>query len=608
MRLLRLGSLAIVLASAALAAQTPQQLPVNHPEVNAAGGRSDANALTERLRPSDSTETAGAVARKNFIDEFIFAKIEKDGIPHAPLASDEEFFRRVHIDLTGRIPRDDELRAFLDSKDAGKRDKLVDRLTSGRPYEAKWSYFFNDIYKPHSNRVGVQAKVNFTRWVHDNIHLDRPYNEMVYEMLTANAISNWHVGPASYVARWVITAVACEDEVHEDTSEELAIHAVKDFLGVDLTCISCHDGARHLEKINVYLAGRKREELWRMGAFFGKTNVLRRTEVSTANDEYSIDDNGPGFDPSSRTVIRVERRAKPGLLDPVYIFTGEKPDPNKHPRPEFARMLTSDPQFARATVNLLWSEMFGVGIVDPVTSFDMARLDTKNVPDGWTIQQSHPELLEALAQYFRENRHSLKSVIRLIAKSNVYQLSSQFSGEWKAAYAPYFARKFVRRLKAEEIHDSLITATNLQTEFPIRSTDTRVRFAMDAAPEDFSQFFSRGDNNAKELHFFLEAFGQTNREQSERSNDGEITQAILLMNSPFILRQIQASEGSYLAGLLKQQVPDDDKITNLFQRFLVRRPTTAEMAQARTVIKTGAKGWEDLQWLLMNKVEFVHNF
>ncbi|MBI2150737.1 MAG: DUF1549 domain-containing protein [Acidobacteria bacterium] len=265
------------------------------------------------------------MARKNFIDEFIFAKIEKDGIPHAPLASDEEFFRRVHIDLTGRIPRDDELRAFLDSKDAGKRDKLVDRLTSGRPYEAKWSYFFNDIYKPHSNRVGVQAKVNFTRWVHDNIHLDRPYNEMVYEMLTANAISNWHVGPASYVARWVITAVACEDEVHEDTSEELAIHAVKDFLGVDLTCISCHDGARHLEKINVYLAGRKREELWRMGAFFGKTNVLRRTEVSTANDEYSIDDNGPGFDPSSRTVIRVERRAKPGLLDPVYICTGEQP-------------------------------------------------------------------------------------------------------------------------------------------------------------------------------------------------------------------------------------------------------------------------------------------
>ena len=98
-----------------------------------------------------------------------------------------------------------------------------------------------------------------------------------------------------------ITAVACEDEVHEDTSDELAVHAAKDFLGVDISCASCHDGARHLEKINLYLSQRKREEIWKMAAFFGKTNVLRRTEVSTAQDEYSIDDNGPGYDPSART-------------------------------------------------------------------------------------------------------------------------------------------------------------------------------------------------------------------------------------------------------------------------------------------------------------------
>ncbi len=610
MRFTRTGILLLFVASAALVAQTAQQVPADHPQVNPAGNRSGANALTEQLRPSSAAGGSVTVVRRNFIDERIFGKMEKDAIPHAPPASDEEFFRRVHIDLTGRIAKDDDLRAFLDSKDPGKRDKLIDRLANSREYKTKWAYFFNDIYKPHSNRVGVQAKVNFTRWVYDNIHLDRPYNEMVDEMLTANAVSNWHVGPASYVARWVVTAVACDDEVHEDTSEEIAIHAVKDFLGVDLTCISCHDGARHLEKINVYLAGRKREELWKMGAFFGRTNVLRRTEVSTAQDEYSIDDKGPGFDPSARTVIRVERRGKPGRIEPEYIFTGEKPGPNRHPRPEFARMLTSDPQFARNTVNLLWAEMFGVGIVDPPTSFDMARIDFKNPPPApWTIQPSHPELLEALAQYFREKNYSLKSVITLIAKSNAYQLSSQFQGEWKASYAPYFARKFVRRLKAEEIHDSLITATNLQTEFPIRSTDTRVRFAMEAGPEDFSQFFSRpGDNNAKELHFFLEAFGQTNREQSERSNDGEITQAILLMNSPFILRQIQASEGSYVAGLLKQNVPEEEKIQRLFQRFLVRQPSAAEMAQARNVIKNGVKGWEDLQWLLLNKVEFVHNF
>jgi uncharacterized protein DUF1553/uncharacterized protein DUF1549 len=604
MRLPVIGCFALWVA--AVAAQAPKT-PTDHPATQApATGRSDASTLTEKLRPSATAAPAGPIARKNLIDEYIFGKMEADRIPHAGLSSDEEFFRRVHIDLTGHIPTDDELRKFLESTDANKRDALVERLVTTRASKTKWTYFLNDIYKPHSNRVGTQGKVAFQKWVYDNIHLDRPYNEMVQDMLTSNAVSNWYIGPASYVARWVITAVACDDEVHEDTSEELAIHAAKDFLGVDMSCVSCHNGARHLEKINLYLAQRQRSELWQMGAFFGKTRVLRRTEITTAQDEYSIDDKGPGFDPSARTVLRVERRGPKTLLEPKYMFTGETPHPAVHPRAEFARMLTADRQFARATVNLLWWEMFGVGIVDPPFSWDLARIDPKNPPPApWTLQPSHPELLEALAQYFIDHDYSLRSVITLIAKSNAYQLSSTFPGEWKASYAPYFARKFVRRLKAEEIHDSLVTATNLFSEYVIRTTDLKIKYAMEAGPEDFTD---RGNPSGKQVHFFLDAFGQTNREASERSNDGEITQAILLMNSPFVLDQIKARDGSFLAGLLKQDLPEEAKVTRLFQRFLMRNPTKDEVAQSSAVVKRAATGWEDLQWLLINKVEFVHNF
>jgi ribosomal protein L16 Arg81 hydroxylase len=83
------------------------------------------------------------------------------------------------------------------------------------------------------------------------------------------------------------------------------------------------------------------------------------------------------------------------------------------------------------------------------------------------------------------------------------------------------------------------------------------------------------------------------------------------MNSPFVLRQIQAAENSYLAKLLKEELLEEEKITRLFQRFLVRNPTPAEIANAKSVIQRDAvsnKGWENLQWLLINKVEFVHNF
>ena len=543
---------------------------------------------------------------KNLIDEFIFSKMARDGVSPAPASSDAEFFRRVHIDLTGRIPGDKELRDFLASGDPAKRGKLVDLIADTHAYKAKWSYFFGDLFKSAANRVGNEGKNVFYRWLYDNVHLDRPYNLMVEDMLTANAASNWYVGPASYLARWVVIGVKCEETVHEDTSDELAINSVKHFLGVDLNCVSCHDGEKHLEKINVWLTQRKRDELYKMGAFFGKARVLRRVEVATTNDEYSIDDAGPGYQAGARTVVRVPRRGA-GSAEPRFMFTGEQPDPAKNPRAEYARMLTSHPQFARVAVNLLWWEMFGTGIVDPPLDFDLARIDPKSPPPPpWTLQPSHPELLEALAAYFRDHNHSLKAVIKLIAKSRAYQLSSRYPGEWKASYARYFARKSVRRLKAEEIHDSLVQATGIYTEVPIRGTDVRARYATETrSPEDFK---GKGPL-LKDANFFLESFGQTNREYSERTNEGDITQAILLMNSPFVLRQVHAAPNSFLAGLLQQDLALDEKISRLFERFLVRRPAREELDAARALVAgNSVRDWEDLQWLLVNKVEFVHNY
>jgi hypothetical protein len=579
--------------------------PADHP-ATPTGSRGGVSTLTERVVPSSPAGRAPAIPRRNLIDEHIFSKMERDRIPYAPLSTDEEFFRRIHIDLTGRIPPDGELRQFLESTDPGKRDTLIDRLASSRAYEAKWTYFFGDLYKNAFNRIGNEGKNIFARWIRDNIHLDRPYDVMVREMLTANAASNWYVGPAGYVARWVVIGINCDDEIHEDTSDELAINATRHFLGVDLTCVSCHNGAKHLEKINLYLTERRRDEVWKMAAFFGRTRVLRRTETSTAQDEYSIDDEGPGYDASAATVVRVPRTGGKGLVAPAYMFTGEAPPPDRHPRAEFARLLTADPQFARAAVNLLWAEMFGVGIVDPPLDFDLKRIDPKNPPPApWTLQPTHPELLEALAQYFRDSRHSLRSVIKLIARSSAYQLSSRFHGEWKAAYAPYYARKFVRRLDAEEIYDSLVAATGVATDLPIPGTDQRVRYATELhAADDL-----RGrDPRLQEIHFFLESFGQTNREYSERTSEGDITQAVLLMNSPLVRRLVQASDGSYLAGLLKEPLSDEQRINRLFQRFLVRSATPEEIDRSKAVVKAGAGGWVDLQWLLANKVEFVHNF
>lgn len=542
--------------------------------------------------------------RKNFIDDYIFRKMEQDRVPHAGPASDEEFFRRIHIDLTGQIPDSADLRGFLASNDPEKRNQLVDKLIGSKAYRAKWTYWFGDLAMAAANRIGGEGKNIFYRWVYDNLQINRPWNEFVSDLITANAVSNWYVGPSGYVARWVVVGVKCEDTVHEDTSDELAIQTVRHFLGVDLNCVSCHDGAKHLEKINLYLTERKRDELYRMGAFFGKTRVLRRVEVATTQDEYSIDDNGPGYDASARTVVRVPRKGK-GPVDPVFFLTGEKPDASKPLRPQYARMLTEHPQFARATVNRFWAEMMGVGIVDPVTDFDLLRQEpSQKVPSGWTLQPSHPDLLNALAEDFRKNNYDVQRLLKLIAKSSAYQLSSKFPGEWKEAYAKYYARKFVRRLTSEELYDSIVMATGLYTNVPVKGTDFQAKFATELrSPEDWK--FA----GLKDIVYFMESFGQNNREYSERKNGGTITQAILMMNSPWVLRQSRAEPGSYLTRLLAEGSTPEEKIVKLFERFLVRKPDQSELAMAKDVVASSPqKGFEDLQWLLMNKLEFLFNY
>ena len=594
----------LLLFLTALAASA--QLPPKHPPLPTPDARVKAAQVTQAFNKDAAPVKAMPVERKNFIDEQVFGTMERNRIPHAPLASDEEFFRRVHLDLIGHLPEPAELRAFVSSQEPNKRDLAIDKLVGSKPWRAKWTYWFGDLAMTAANRVGGEGKNVFYRWVYDNLQVNRPYNEMVSDMLTPNAVSNWFVGPASYVARWVVIGATCEDTVHEDTSDELAIQASKHFLGVNLDCISCHDGVRHIEKINLYLTRHKRADVWQMASFFAKTRVLRRVEVATTQDEYSIDDRGPGYDASARSVVRIPRRGA-GKIEPAFFLTGEKPDPARPLRPQFARMLTEHPQFARAAVNRFWAEFMGAGIVDGLEDFDLDRQDPKNPPPApWTLQPSHPELLEALAEDFRKNGYDLQRLMKLITKSSTYQLSSRFPGEWKDNYARYFARKFIRRLKAEEVYDSITGATNQFVMVPIRGTDFVARWATELrTPEDLK----RDLPGFRDANFFLEVFGQNNREYAERKNDGEITQAILLMNSPFVLSRLKPVPGSFAYDLKKRAKSPDDLVNETFERFLVRRPDERERTFARDMLATHPdKGLEDLQWLLINKLEFIFNY
>jgi hypothetical protein len=564
----------------------------------------DPGALTARVAATlpGGTVAGGRVRRVNFIDQQIFGKMERDKVAHAPLATDAEFFRRVHLDLTGRIPASAEVQAFLADRGVDKRNQLIDKLIDSEAFVDKWSYFFMDLVRANGKMArGVQL---FHYWVKEALRSDRPYDDLVRSMIAASAKSNLVVAASNVIVREHVEgkpgqAINGDDisKVHQlDTHDELAILFGKTFLGINFSCVSCHDGQAHLEKVNVWLTSKKRREFFAFASFLGKTRYIPHTENTQAlMGHFVVDDLAKGYDTKGASMLRTPRWGGPNT--PAFILTGEKAREGAEPREELGRMLTAHPQFARATVNLFWAKLMGRGIVEPYDEFDLARQDPRNIPEGWELQPSHPELLDMLAADFAGSGYKLKGLFRRICQSSAYQLSARYPGEWKESYSSYFARKFVRMLTAEEVHDALVTATGRPGTF--KYGNEKVPMAMQANTPSASG----------ELKSFLTAFGQSNRSNPPRPPAASPLQPLLLMRSPVVTDRVLAEKDGRVQNLLSAHADNGKVVEELFLGTLARYPQGQEKQIAVAALdKDRVTGAQNLQWALLNLAEFLYNY
>jgi hypothetical protein len=563
----------------------------------------DAGALTARVAAAlPPGEVGGKVRQANFIDRHIFGKMQRDGVPHAPAATDAEFFRRIHLDLTGRIPAAAETAAFLADGDAGKRERLIDRLLESEAFVDKWSYFFMDLFR--ANGKMARGHQLFHYWLKEALRSDRAYDDLARSLISSSAKSNLVVAASNLLVREHVEgkpgqATDGDDitKVHQmDTHDELAILFGKTFLGINFSCISCHDGKAHLEKVNVWLTGKTRREFFAFASFLGKTRYIPHTEATQAvMGHFIVDDLAPGYDTKGGSMLRTPRWGGPN--QPAFPLTGEKARPEAEPREEMGRMVTAHPQFARATVNLFWARLMGRGIVEPYDEFDLARQDPRNVPEGWQLQPSHPELLEELAADFRTSGYRLKHLFRRICRSSAYQLSARYPGEWKDTYTPYFARKFVRMLTAEEVHDALVSATGRPGSF--KYGNEKVGMAMQA----------NTPSATGELKSFMVAFGQSNRSNPPRPPAASPLQPLLLMRSPVVTERVLAEKDSRVQNLLAAHPENGKVVEEMFLGTLSRYPQAEERKIAEAALEADrVRGAQNLQWALLNLAEFLYNY
>lgn len=592
------------------------------------------SALTAAsMQPHKPAFQAAADGSQNLIDQYIYADLQANGIKPAGMTTDYEFVRRVYLDMTGRIPSQNVVSMFTFSNDPAKRSKLIDQLLATNEFTDKWTMFYGDLFLNTANSVQVNRRPEgrnaFYKWIHDSILNAKPYNQMATELIAAQGTNSFDQaqGNINWLAGYVVGGGPVQD-----IFDSQAAGVADTFLGIShVNCLLCHNGRGHLDTLSLWGSQTTRAQAWGLASFLSHTNTMRVNTPPDPNNKnsvvqyWSLGKYTTDYALNTTTGNRPARQpiGTVKTISPNYLWGGGSAASGEDYRAALARYVTSDFQFARAAVNYIWAQYFGRGIVDPPDQFDPLRLDPSNPPPApWTLQPSNANLLNALAQYFIDNNYDIRSVMRLIVNSDTYQLASHYDGEWDAAWEPYFARKFVRRLWAEELHDSVFVATGMTTLYTVPgfSLDSttygvtspgfgKIMFAMQA-PDVVNM-----PDGGGAVSQFLDTFLRGNRDDQPRKQEGSVLQALGLMNDNFIQSRIHATgsgpTSSYLQTIIN--LPDSQLVDALFLQVLSRHPNAAELQTALSYLQSGnaaarKTNAEDLLWSLFNKVDFVFNY
>lgn len=527
------------------------------------------SAAGDAVRSHAAKKTLPAPIRTNdpvvsFIDQQIRQGWTENDIVPSAAADDEEWFRRVHLDLVGHIPAWNEIDKFHRDKNPAKRAALIDKLLDSPGYVRNWTTIWTNLTIGRK-QVRFVNRTGMERYFREAFAQNRPWNEIVHDLVGAEGRSDEN-GAVNYL----LAQMANNDEAVQATAKTTRL-----FMGVQLQCTQCHD-----HPFNEW----KQNRFWEINSFLRQTRRVTHRKFDPVSGR-QIDDYAELVPTSFSGPVYYEKRS--GEMQVAYpIFFDEKIDPGSESRrKELARLMTSgeNPLIARALVNRLWAHFMGCGFTTPVD--DMGR---HKAP-------SHPELLDRLSQEFVKSGYDVKKLVRWICDCEAYSLTSK--GNKKNAVddpargnTPFFSHVYPKPLEAEQLYDSLLIATTAQNSGETNWSDEQKQ--RDAW-----------------LQQFIIAFGTDENDEANTFN-GTIPQALLMMNGPLVQKAISAEKGSFLNSVLESDTSDDKKIQRLYLATLSRHPRGREGSAAEALLESDRDklaGFQDLFWALLNSNEFIIN-
>jgi len=510
--------------------------------------------------PDDKKFRFPKVSSANYIDELVNAKLKYLRIVPSQLSTDEEFVRRVYIDLIGLLPSDSEYVEFMRSHDRDKRAKLIDTLLQRDEFADLWAAKWAETLKVASNGNSAfgtdrKAAYSYYQWIRDEMRRNTPLDEFARAQIAATG-SNLR-DPAVNLYTMIPQG--------QYDPKAVALDFAEVFTGVRVQCAQCHNHPF---------------DSWTQDDFYGFVSFftgVKRKAASESREVYIYDD--PNAPPASH------------LLDghpvPAKFLGGIQPDlKGKDPRVALADWLTSkdNPFFARNMANRIWSHFFGRGIIEPV---DDVRIS--NPP-------SNKELLDELARRLVLYQFDAKRLIRDICNSRTYQLSS-VANDSNRDDTTQFSHAHFRRLRADVLIDAISAATQTESSFGNYPTGFRAIELFEGG--------SRANN------YFIRTFGLSNRDtvhSSETRFDPTLAQALHLINGDTIEGKIARSP--IVTNLLTEKQPPEAILEELYIRVLSRKPTTAELKKLLPLVEarpSERQAYDDILWALFNSPEFVFN-
>ena len=577
--------------------------------------------------------------RSREIDRIVEENWAKHEVRGSPYINDQVFMRRAYLDIVGTIPSGREAIEFINVKNPHKRQILIDYLLDTEGYVSHYYNYWADVLRIQSQINNIDLH-NYVSWVKDSLRENKPYNQFVYELITAKG-RVWENGAAGYYLR-------DRGMPLDNTANTVAI-----FLGTQIGCAQCHDHPfedwtqRQFYEMAAFTHGvnprgvdsgnpkdfqkKRREVIQKMSNRKLTPEEQRLVRRLISANLWNVQDPAGG---KSRLKLPSDYQydnGKPGeLIAPKVIYGDQtRAGSRQTSREIYARWMTSaeNPLFAKVIANRLWKKVMGVGLIEPVDAVEGA-------------EASNPELLDFLTAEMIRLNFDTKEYVRLLMNTDLYQRRAVYQEAMEETY--HFPGPTLRRMTAEQLWDSLVTLSmdkpetgkygelmrpryeeiNLETissdriiQLGLASSKKQAKNRM-MMRQKVQQRSKSGPSlyRASEMrqpspgNHFLRDFGQSDRNLIEGSNtDPNVTQILTLLNGRHHGQIIRG--GSLISDELAS-VKDSPKnrARVIYLSVLGRDPAPDEFRLALTLFKQEkqvAAGDRSLVWILLNTPEFM---